>query len=60
MNFGGITIFGARGSLSNTYQKVTGFSGSFTSNSGNVTFSTDSSVNGGGGLVGATGNFFLS
>ena len=60
MNFGGITIFSARGGLSNTYQRVTGFSGSFTSNSGNVTFSTDGSVNGGGGLVGATGNFFLS
>ena len=60
MNFGGITIFSARGSLSNTYQKVTGFSGSFTSNSGNVTFSTDGSVNGGNGLVGATGNFYLS
>jgi hypothetical protein len=60
MNFGGITIFSARGGLSNTYQRVTGFSGSFTSNSGNVTYSTDGSVNGGVGLVGATGNFFLS
>jgi len=60
MNFGGITIFSASGSRSNTYQKITGFSGSFTSNSGNVTFSTDGSVNGGNGLVGAAGTFYLS
>jgi hypothetical protein len=60
MNFGGISIFRVSGYTSNTYQRVTGFSGSFTSNSGNVTFSTDGSVNNGNGLVGATGNFYLS
>jgi hypothetical protein len=58
MSFSGISLFSLRGSNTNTYRTVT--LTSITSNSGNVNYTTDGSVNSGSGLFGATGAFYLS
>lgn len=58
MSFSGITLFNIRGTFTNNYYTVT--LTSITSNSGNVNYSTDGSINSGNGLVGATGAFYLS
>lgn len=59
MSFNGISLFGIRGSYTNSYFKVS-FGGVISSNSGNVNYTTDISVNGGNGLIGASGFFYLS
>ena len=59
MSFSGISLFTIRGSYFSSYFKVS-FGGTISTNSGNVNFTTDSSVNGGNGLTGANGYFYLS
>jgi hypothetical protein len=58
MTFSGVSLFSLRGSNTNTYQTVT-LGSTLSSNSGIVNFTTDISVNGGNGLFGASGNFYL-
>jgi hypothetical protein len=60
MSFGGVSIFSTRGLNSSTYFRVSGFGGVISSNSGNVNYTTDGSANGGNGLTGASGYFYLS
>ena len=59
MSFSGLTFFSTRGTNTNTYFKIS-FGGTISSNSGNVNYTTDSSVNSGSGLFGANGFFYLS
>lgn len=59
MSFSGISLFNIRGAYNNSYYKVS-FSGTISSNSGTVNYTTDSSVNSGSGLYGASGYFYLS
>lgn len=56
--FDGRTLFSLRGFYTNTFQYIS-FNGSITNNSGYVRYVTDFSVNGGSGLYGASGNFYL-
>ena len=59
MSFSGISLFSIRGSCFSNYFKVS-FGGTISTNSGNVNYTTDFSVNGGNGLTGASGFFYLS
>jgi len=59
MTFSGVSLFSLRGSNTNTYRTVT-LGSTLSSNTGNVNYITDTSVNGGSGLFGANGNFYLS
>lgn len=59
MSFSGISLFNIRGFYNNSYFKVS-FGGNISSNSGTVNYTTDFSVNGGNGLTGASGFFYLS
>lgn len=59
MTFSGVSLFSLRGSNTNTYRTVT-LGSTLSSNTGNVNYTTDTSVNGGSGLFGANGNFYLS
>lgn len=58
MTFSSISLFNIRGTFTNTYQKIT-LSSTLSTNSGNVNYTTDGSVNGGNGLTGASGFFYL-
>jgi len=58
MTFSGVSLFNIRGSYSSAYFTVT-LGSTLSSNSGIVNFTTDGSVNGGNGLFGASGNFYL-
>lgn len=59
LTFDGRQFFNTSGSTSNNYFKIS-FDGVINNNSGFVRFTTDSSVNGGNGLTGASGFFYLT
>ena len=59
MSFDGRSLFSRKGGATNLYFTVS-FNGTISSNSGNVNYITDVSVNGGSGLTGASGFFYLA